>query len=64
MAEDHVARVVLGQTTVDEVFKLAHCSSKPKRRKKRKGFKRQHQDELHMVMQVFVVPTEVIPLFQ
>ncbi|KAL4208072.1 hypothetical protein AB4K20DRAFT_1970666 [Rhizopus microsporus] len=46
MAEDHVARVVLGQTKVDEAFKLAHCSSKSTRRKKRKRFRRQHQDEL------------------
>ncbi|KAG1260817.1 hypothetical protein G6F68_007145 [Rhizopus microsporus] len=48
MAQDHVARGVLGQTKVDEVLKLAHCSSKSKRRKKRKGFKRQHQDELQV----------------
>ncbi|CEI97629.1 hypothetical protein RMCBS344292_11759 [Rhizopus microsporus] len=46
MAEDHVARVVLGQTKVDEAFKLAHCSSKSTRRKKRKRFRRQHQNEL------------------
>ncbi|ORE15173.1 hypothetical protein BCV71DRAFT_274301, partial [Rhizopus microsporus] len=37
---------VLGQTKVDEAFKLAHCSSKSTRRKKRKRFRRQHQDEL------------------
>ncbi|CEG69957.1 hypothetical protein RMATCC62417_05941 [Rhizopus microsporus] len=46
MAKDHVARVVLGQTKVDEALKLAHCSSKSTRRKKRKRLRRQHQDEL------------------
>ncbi|CEI90553.1 hypothetical protein RMCBS344292_04875 [Rhizopus microsporus] len=46
MAEDHVARVVLGQAKVDEVFKLANCSSKSTRRKKRKRFRRQRQNEL------------------
>jgi hypothetical protein len=46
MAQDYIARAVLGRTKVGEDFKLAHNSSKSSRRKKRKLFREQHQEEL------------------
>ncbi|CAO0801449.1 unnamed protein product [Mucor circinelloides] len=46
MAQDYIARVVLGRTKAGEDFKLAHSSSSSSRRKKRKRFRQQHQPEL------------------
>lgn len=46
MAQDYIARVVLGRTKVGEDFKLAHNSSTHSRRKKRRRFRQQHQEEL------------------
>jgi hypothetical protein len=46
MAQDYIARVVLGRTKVGEDFKLAHGSSASSRSKKRKRFRQQFQDDL------------------
>ncbi|KAI9480854.1 MAG: hypothetical protein EXX96DRAFT_195520 [Benjaminiella poitrasii] len=46
MAQDYIARVVLGRTKVGEYFKLAHSSSRRSRRKRRKQFRQQHREEL------------------
>jgi hypothetical protein len=46
MAQDYIARVVTGRTIVGEDFKLAHGSFACSRRKRRKRFRLQHQDQL------------------
>ena len=49
MAQDYIARVVLGRTKMDEDFKLVHSSSASSRRKKRKRFRQHHQRELRPI---------------
>ncbi|GAA5814626.1 hypothetical protein MFLAVUS_008125 [Mucor flavus] len=46
MAQDYIARVVLGRTKVGEDFMLTHRSSFYSRRNKRKQFRQRHQAEL------------------
>ena len=46
MAQDYVARVVLGRTKVGEDFKLAHSSSKSSRRRRRRRYRVRLRDQL------------------
>lgn len=46
MAQDYVARVVLGRTVVGEDYKLAHNSSSGSRRERRMLFRLNHLDDI------------------